>query len=69
MTEAEARARVETLRRDITEHNRRYSHPRAKSRDDRYEILHLPIVILRQAKDLTYSWGSHKVHWHLRDLM
>jgi len=49
--------------------DRRYSHPRAKSRDDRYETLHLPIVILRQAKDLTYSWGSHKVHWHLRDLM
>src|SRR5439155_11949226 len=37
--------------------DRRYSHPRAKSRDDRYETLHLPIVILRQAKDLTYSVG------------
>src|SRR5436853_6361383 len=35
MTEAEARARIETLRRDITEHNRRYYEEAAPSISDR----------------------------------
>src|SRR5213595_1736509 len=35
MTEAEARARVETLRRDIEEHNRRYYEEAAPSISDR----------------------------------
>src|SRR5881398_66326 len=47
MTEAEARARVETLRRDITEHNRRYYEKAAPVISDReYDRLYKELVDL-----------------------
>src|SRR5438477_8102597 len=47
MTEAEARARVETLRRDITEHNRRYYEEAAPTISDReYDRLYKELVDL-----------------------
>src|SRR5438477_9711494 len=47
MTEAEARARVETLRRDITEHNRRYYEEAAPTISDReYDRLYRELVDL-----------------------
>src|SRR5206468_11667707 len=47
MTEAEARARVETLRRDITEHNRRYYEQAAPTISDReYDRLYRELVDL-----------------------
>jgi DNA ligase (NAD+) len=47
MTEAEARARIETLRRDITEHNRRYYEEAAPTISDReYDQLYKELVDL-----------------------
>src|SRR5437763_8664459 len=47
MTEAEARARIETLRRDITEHNRRYYEEAAPTISDReYDRLYKELVDL-----------------------
>jgi DNA ligase (NAD+) len=47
MTEAEARARIESLRRDITEHNRRYYEEAAPSISDReYDQLYKELVDL-----------------------
>jgi DNA ligase (NAD+) len=47
MTEAEARARIEALRRDITEHNRRYYEEAAPSISDReYDQLYKELVDL-----------------------
>src|SRR5881394_486368 len=47
MTEAKARARIETLRRDITEHNRRYYEEAAPTISDReYDRLYKELVDL-----------------------
>jgi DNA ligase (NAD+) len=47
MTEAEARARIESLRRDITEHNRRYYEEAAPTISDReYDQLYKELVDL-----------------------
>ena len=47
MTEAEARARIETLRRDITEHNRRYYEEAAPIISDReYDQLYKELADL-----------------------
>jgi DNA ligase (NAD+) len=47
MTEAEARARIEALRRDITEHNRRYYEEAAPTINDReYDQLYKELVDL-----------------------
>src|SRR5438046_10592775 len=47
MTEAEACARIETLRRDITEHNRRYYEEAAPTISDReYDRLYKELVDL-----------------------
>jgi DNA ligase (NAD+) len=47
MTEAEARARIETMRRDITEHNRRYYEKAAPTISDReYDRLYKELVDL-----------------------
>src|SRR5207302_5011013 len=47
MTEGETRARIETLRRDITEHNRRYYEEAAPTISDReYDRLYKELVDL-----------------------
>src|SRR5947208_4721972 len=49
MTDAEARARIETLRRDITEHNRRYYEEAAPAISDRiYDQLYRELVELEK---------------------
>ncbi len=49
MTEAEARARIETLRRDITEHNRRYYEEAAPTITDReYDQLYRELAELEK---------------------
>ena len=49
MTEAEARARIETLRRDITEHNRRYYEDAAPTISDReYDQLYRELAELEK---------------------
>ena len=49
MTEAEARARIETLRRDITKHNRRYYEEAAPTITDReYDQLYRELAELEK---------------------
>jgi DNA ligase (NAD+) len=49
MTEAEARARIESLRRDITEHNRRYYEQAVPTISDRdYDALYRELVELEE---------------------
>jgi DNA ligase (NAD+) len=49
MTEAEARAHIETLRRDITEHNRRYYEEAAPTISDReYDQLYRELAELEK---------------------
>ena len=63
MTEAEARARIETLRRDITKHNRRYYEEAAPTITDReYDQLYRELdrrgmKTFRPVCYLTDEWG------------
>jgi NAD-dependent DNA ligase len=58
MTEAEARARIEALRRDITKHNRRYYEEAAPTITDReYDQLYRELAELEEKMSAIRSQG------------
>ena len=73
MTEAEARARIEALRRDITKHNRRYYEEAAPTITDReYDQLYRELAELekkypqfaREDSPTGVSAGNHSSNSH-----